>query len=73
MLYKFCSLFINLEFPQRIEIFSKDFYLDKIYTDISFPEILVITLVTMLFSVFSAVIPAIKAGRIKPCEVLKNE
>ncbi|HPO49714.1 MAG TPA: FtsX-like permease family protein [Spirochaetota bacterium] len=71
-IYNALSLFIVQEKPRYIEIFSKDFYLDKIYTDISSGEIIFITLVVMLLSIGASVIPAIKAGNIKPNEVVRN-
>ncbi len=69
---KTISIFINIPDPDRIEIFSKDFYLDKIYTDIYFYEIVLISFLTLIFSIISSILPAIRSGKIKPNEVLKN-
>ncbi|HBD94461.1 MAG: hypothetical protein A2015_06485 [Spirochaetes bacterium GWF1_31_7] len=72
-IHSFTSLFFASPVPDVIEFFSKDFYLDKIYTSISFEELLFITFITMIFAVIASVTPSIKAGYIKPNEVLKNE
>jgi len=67
------SIFVrDIPVPSRIEIFSKDFYLDKIYTDIYFSEIVIICFLTLIFSILSSIIPSVKAGSIKPNEVIKN-
>ena len=72
IIYKILSLFIYQDNPAYIEIFSKDFYLDKIYTDISFAEIIFIASVVMILSIIASIIPALKAGKIKPNEVIRN-
>ena len=66
-------LFIFIDTPPKFEIFSKNFYLDKIYTEISFVEILLISIITLIFSIIASIIPALNAGQLKPVEVLKNE
>lgn len=58
--------------PSKIEFFSKDFYLDKIYTDISFFEIFTISFITFFLSLLSAILPSLKASKINPIEVIKN-
>jgi lipoprotein-releasing system permease protein len=73
MIYHVGSLFFESPKPVAIEFFSSDFYLDKLYTSISINEILFITGLTLIFSVLAALLPALKAGYIKPNEVLKNE
>lgn len=73
IVYHVGNLFFNSPKPMAIEFFSSDFYLDKMYTSISVNEILFITGLTFIFSVSAALIPALKAGYIKPNEVLKNE
>ena len=73
MIYNIGNLFFESPKPVTIEFFSSDFYLDKLYTSISITEILFITGLTLLFSVSAALFPALKAGYIKPNEVLKNE
>ncbi len=72
IIYIITKIFIDISAPEKFEIFSKDFYLDKIYTDISFSEIIIIAGLTLLFSIVASVSPAIKAGKIKPIEVLRN-
>jgi ABC-type lipoprotein release transport system permease subunit len=54
-------------------IFSKEFYLDKIYADISLEEIIGISFAAFLFTVISSVISARRSVKIKPSEALKNE
>ena len=73
MIYHVGNLFFESPKPLPIEFFSSDFYLDKLYTSISISEILFITGLTLLFAVSAALFPALKAGYIKPNEVLKNE
>lgn len=73
MIYYIGNLFFDSPKPNAIEFFSSDFYLDKLYTSISISEILFITGLTLLFSAAAALFPALKAGYIKPNEVLKNE
>jgi lipoprotein-releasing system permease protein len=73
MIYHVGNLFFESPKPVAIEFFSSDFYLDKLYTSISINEILFITGLTLIFSVLAALLPALKAGYIKPNEVLKNE
>lgn len=72
IVYNLSSLFVAQEKPEIIEIFAKDFYLDKIYTDISFGEIVFICVVALIFSIVASIIPALKAGDIKPNEVIRN-
>ena len=72
MVYWIAKIFIDISAPKNFEIFSKDYYLDKIYTDISFFEIIIIAGFSLLFSIIASISPAIKAGKIKPIEVLKN-
>lgn len=64
--------FIDIARPENVEIFSKDFYLDKIYTDISFWEIALVGFVALHFSLIAAIIPSVKAGKVKPYEVIRN-
>lgn len=73
LVYYIGSLFFDSPKPASIELFSDDFYLDTLYTSISMNEILFIAGLTLIFSVSAALIPALKAGYIKPNEVLKNE
>ncbi|MCG8571341.1 MAG: FtsX-like permease family protein [Spirochaetes bacterium] len=63
---------ITMDPPQAIEFFSKDFYLNKIYSSISLGEIIIISFLTLIFAIFVSLLPAIQAGKIKPNEVLKN-
>lgn len=72
LFYTFISHFIETKPPEIIEIFSKDFYLDKIYTEISLGEIILISFITLLFSILASIMPAVRASEIKPHEVIKN-
>jgi lipoprotein-releasing system permease protein len=72
LVYGIQSLFMVTEMPAKIELFSKDFYLDRIYAEISFPEVLLISFLTLFFSVIASLVPSFKAGVIKPDEVMKN-
>jgi len=71
-IYTILKNFIDIARPENVEIFSKDFYLDKIYTDISFWEIALVGFVALHFSLIAAIIPSVKAGRVKPYEVIRN-
>lgn len=73
ILYQISCLVYASSPPVPIEFFSKDFYLDQIYTSIGFPELLFISGLTLCFSILASILPAMKAGYIKPNEVLKNE
>lgn len=73
IVWKITSFFFYSPQPENIVFFSKEFYLDKIYTYISFGELLFITFVIIAFSIAVSSIPAMKAGKIKPDEVLKDE
>lgn len=72
LIYHAVSVFIKISEPDIIEIFSKDFYLDRIYAEISFAEIFFISFITLLFSLISSLIPAVRAKNIQPIEVIKN-
>lgn len=72
IIYIITKIFIDIPAPKNFVIFSKDYYLDKIYTEISFIEIIIIAGLTLLFSIIASISPAIKAGKIKPIEVIKN-
>jgi ABC-type lipoprotein release transport system permease subunit len=69
---RICNLFVNLDPPAKIEIFASDFYLDKIYTDIHYVELLVVSFITLHCALLASVIPALKTNGIKPNEVIKN-
>lgn len=71
-LYFIISKFMDIPSPEKIEFFSKDFYLDRIYAEISFWELFFISVLTLFFSLISSILPAVKAGKVKPIEVIKN-
>lgn len=70
--YLIMSNFITLEQPNKFEFFSKDFYLDRIYTEISFIEIILVSALTYIFSIAASIFPASSSSKIKPIEVIKN-
>ncbi len=72
VLFFIISKFTDIQAPEKIEFFSKDFYLDRIYAEISFWELFFISVLTLLFSLISSILPAVKAGKVKPIEVIKN-
>ena len=67
-----CGLFASLPPIDRIEIYASDFYLDKIYTDIGFGEVLFVAFLTVHFALAASIIPAMRTRNIKPNEVIKN-
>jgi lipoprotein-releasing system permease protein len=69
---KLISIFTNRVDIQIFEIMSKDIYFEKIYTELSIYELIFVSFITLLFSIIASIIPAIKAGRMKPNEVIKN-
>ncbi len=72
IIHRIETFFIETDKFSKFEFFSRDFYLDKIYTEISYIEILFISFITLVFSIIASLIPAIRAGKIKPIEVIKN-
>ena len=67
-----CGQFASLPPIDRIEIYASDFYLDKIYTDIGFGEVLFVAFLTVHFALAASIIPAMRTRNIKPNEVIKN-
>lgn len=55
-----------------VQILNSSYYLDNIPVTIDVSELLFIFLMTIVLSVASSTIPALKAGRIKPLEVLRK-
>jgi lipoprotein-releasing system permease protein len=58
--------------PYPVQLFPEDFYLDTIYTEISFRQVLFIAILTFILSILASIAPAVKASLVKPNEVIKN-
>lgn len=62
-----------IEFSNEpVQLLNSSYYLDNIPVTINGGDILVIFLLTILLTVVSSAIPAVKAGKIKPLEVLRK-
>jgi len=70
--YQIFSKIFMIQKPEIISFFSKDFYLDKIYTEISIFEVATISFLSIIFSTISSIIPAVKAKNLKPQEIIKG-
>ncbi len=69
---KIARLFTGKNNFQTFEILSKESYFEKVYTEISIYELIFVSFVTLIFSLLASIIPAVKASRMKPNEVIKN-
>ncbi len=58
---------------RRIVLVSSAFYLDYIPVRINFSDVLLIGVSTVFLSTVAAIIPAVKAGRIKPLDVIRRQ
>ena len=56
----------------QVELLNRAYYLDEIPVEIHFPVILIIFLLTVLLSMGASYIPARKAARIKPLDILRK-
>ena len=65
------SPFMNMS-GQSFQLLNNAYYLDNIPVTINPGELLLIFILTILLSAASSTIPAIKAGKIKPMEVLRK-
>jgi lipoprotein-releasing system permease protein len=66
------SPILGLPRPLAVRLFNAEFYLERIPISLSFRELAVIAAATMLLAVLAAWLPARRAGRIKPLEVLRR-
>lgn len=62
-----------LSFFQGRSAFNPSFYGDKLPTEISFHAILFVLIATPMLALLAGLIPAIKACRLKPSEILRSE
>jgi lipoprotein-releasing system permease protein len=66
------SPFARLPAPQPLRIFNSEFYLEQIPIHLRFGELYAVGAATLLLSILAAYLPARKAGRIRPLEVLRR-
>jgi lipoprotein-releasing system permease protein len=62
----------HLPAPQPLRIFNSEFYLEQIPIHLRFTELFAVGAATLLLSILAAYLPARKAGRIRPLEVLRR-
>ncbi|MFW5782968.1 MAG: hypothetical protein ACOCY8_00475, partial [Spirochaetota bacterium] len=55
-----------------IELLSGEYYLQEIPITIRYPDLLLVTCLTLLLATVAAWFPARRAGRIRPLEVLRK-
>jgi lipoprotein-releasing system permease protein len=55
-----------------VQLLNSSYYLDNIPVSIDIGELIVILILTIALAVISSAIPALKAGKIKPLEVLRK-
>ena len=71
-LENFLSFFSGIFKGGEVKILDPGFYLEKIPIIIDWNAVLIIWLFTILCSVIASLIPAAKAGRLKPMELLRK-
>jgi lipoprotein-releasing system permease protein len=62
----------RLPAPPALRLFNAEFYLEKIPIDLRLPELAAIAGGTMLLATLAAWLPARRAGRIRPLDVLRR-
>ena len=55
-----------------ILIFDPDYYIQNFTVDIDINNILIVSVLTILLSVFVSIIPALKAGKEKPLDIMRK-
>ncbi len=68
----FLSPFISLTF-NRIVLLNSSYYLDRIPIIIDFKSVFIIGAGSILLSTLASLIPAVRAGRIKPMEIIRRQ
>ena len=63
---------VRLPRPPAIRLFNTEFYLDSIPIDLRLRELAVIAAATLLLAVLAAWLPALRAGRVRPLDVLRR-
>ena len=63
---------VRLPRPPAIRLFNTEFYLESIPIDLRFRELAVIAAATLLLAVLAAWLPALRAGRVRPLDVLRR-
>ncbi len=66
------SPFLSIELEHPITLLNPDFYLERIPIRIDFFEILAVAAFAILLSTLASYLPAKRAGRIRPLEVLRK-
>jgi len=72
ILHTLLSPFTQVDFA-RISLFNSTYYLDYIPIRIDFISIFIICSSTVVLSILAALIPALRAGRIRPMEVMRRQ
>jgi lipoprotein-releasing system permease protein len=67
------SLVDILSFFQGREAFQSVFYGSKLPNDVSVEALIFVSVATLMISLLAGIIPAVKAARIRPTEILKME
>jgi lipoprotein-releasing system permease protein len=58
--------------PPPVRIFNPEFYLEQIPIHLRFGELYAVGAATLLLSILAAYLPARKAGRVRPLEILRR-
>ncbi|MBN2442505.1 MAG: ABC transporter permease [Spirochaetales bacterium] len=66
------SPFYNIDNSGPFILFNPEFYLERIPVRISFTEIFSVAFITIFIASISAYLPSLRAGRIKPLEVIRK-
>lgn len=67
------SLVNGLSFLQGHEVFQAAFYGSSLPNEVSVHALLFVTIATLIISLLAGIVPAIKAARIRPTEILRSE
>lgn len=67
------SLVEILSFFQGRDAFQAVFYGSKLPNDVSFDALIFVSAATLVISLLAGIIPAVKASRIRPTEILRSE
>ncbi len=66
------ALFGSGTLLSHITIFNNAYYLNKIPVHLRFTDIVVVGIITVSFSTLASLIPALRAGRLKPIELINR-
>ncbi|MEN2997560.1 MAG: ABC transporter permease [Brevinematia bacterium] len=63
-----------ISYPEKFEFFKSNVYYIKSFpTKVEFGDLILISLFAVSVSVFASLIPALRASKLKPAEILRNE